>query len=139
MKCPRDGTVLQPVRALNIELDKCHKCDGLWFDRGELEKLRDSGMTDLEEAIEKRYGDPDYQRDTVDGYMQCPRCDGRLSSHSYTFVVPVKVDICQKCLGVWLDDGELDKITGQKKGLDDAAAAGTLIKFLTSFFKSSTK
>jgi len=139
MKCPRDGTLLQPVHAHGVELDKCHKCDGIWCDLGKLEKLRDSRLTDLEEAIENKYGDPDYQQDTVDGYMQCPRCDGRLSTHSYTYVVPVKVDTCQKCLGVWLDDGELDKIIGQKKGLDDAAAEGNLIKFLTSLFKSSKK
>jgi Zn-finger nucleic acid-binding protein len=139
MKCPRDGTVLQPVHALNVELDKCHKCDGIWFDKGELEKLRDSGVTDLEEAIETKYGDPAYEQNSVEGYMRCPRCDGRLFSHSYTYVVPVKVDTCQKCLGMWLDDGELDKIVGQKKGLDDAAASGTLRKFLTSFLSSRKK
>jgi hypothetical protein len=36
-----------------------------------------------------------------------------------------------------LDDGELDKIIGQKKGLDDSAATGNLMSFLTSIFKSS--
>jgi Zn-finger nucleic acid-binding protein len=134
MKCPRDGILLQRVNAEGVELDKCHKCNGIWFDRGEFEKLRDLGLTDVEEAIEKEFGHPDYQQDTVNGYMHCPRCDGRLSSHIYTYVDPVRVDTCLKCLGVWLDEGELDKIVAQKKGLNGAAAAGmgTLLKFLTS-------
>jgi Zn-finger nucleic acid-binding protein len=139
MKCPHDGTLLQPVSILNVELDKCHECDGIWFDKGELEKARDAGATDLEEAIEKEYGDPAYDQQATEGYMQCPRCDGRLFSHHYTYVAPVKVDTCRKCLGVWLDDGELDKIVGQKKGLDDAAARGKLKDFLLSFLSSGKK
>jgi Zn-finger nucleic acid-binding protein len=131
MKCPRDGTELQPVLLLGIELDKCHKCDGLWCDYGELEKLEEFGETDLEEIIEEKYGDPEYREDQVDGYMRCPRCDGRLLEHVYTYVVPVNVDTCQSCYGVWLDDGELDKITGQKKGLDEATTSGKLMEFLS--------
>ena len=48
MKCPKDGTALQRVEALGLELDKCHKCDGIWFDHGELQRLRDAGVADIE-------------------------------------------------------------------------------------------
>ena len=74
MKCPRDGTTLAPVEIMGLELDKCHKCDGIWFDRGELEKLRDAKVPDIEEVLERKYGDPDYEEGTVEHHMRCPRC-----------------------------------------------------------------
>ena len=119
MKCPRDGTVLAKVEILGLEIDKCHKCDGIWFDRGELERIRDAAVPDIEEALERKYGDPKFQQDRVEGYMRCPRCGGRLQAQHYTYVRAVRIDRCEKCLGFWVDDTELDAIVGEKKGLDD--------------------
>ena len=131
MKCPRDGTRLARVDVMGLELDKCHKCDGIWFDRGEMERLRDSQVTDLEEVLEKKYGDPDYEKGSVEGYMLCPRCgDARLRRQGYTYVNPVQIDRCGRCHGVWIDDGELNAIIGEKKGLEDAKSVGKLEKFL---------
>lgn len=40
--------------------------------------------------------------------MRCPRCDGTLKEAK---VEEVMVDSCEKCGGVWLDSGELEKLT----------------------------
>ena len=40
--------------------------------------------------------------------MQCPRCDGTLKE---IFIEEVPIDTCDKCAGVWLDSGELEKLT----------------------------
>ena len=131
MKCPRDGTTLARVNIAGLELDKCHKCDGIWFDRGELDRLRDLKIPDAEEILERKYGDPDYEEGSVENYMHCPRCpDGRLRRQAYTYVNPVHVDTCDKCYGVWIDDGELNAIIGEKKGLDEATNPGKLTAFL---------
>ena len=39
--------------------------------------------------------------------MQCPRCDGNLHETNYE---NIKIDVCDKCSGVWLDAGELAQI-----------------------------
>jgi len=131
MKCPRDGTTLAKVNLLDLELDKCHKCDGIWFDPGELERLRDLKVEDVEEIIEQKYGDPEFEAGTVDNYMRCPRCgDARLRRQGYTYVNPVNIDRCETCRGIWIDDGELNAIIGEKKGLDGATDAGKLGTFL---------
>lgn len=39
MKCPRCGSGLAAVQLENIQLDKCHDCDGIWLDDGELNSL----------------------------------------------------------------------------------------------------
>ncbi|MBS3762050.1 MAG: zf-TFIIB domain-containing protein [Planctomycetes bacterium] len=120
MECPRDGTILSNVEILGLELDKCHKCDGIWFDRGELEKIQESAVSDIEEVLEEKYGDPKVETSEPDGYMRCPRCGNRLREQTYTFVNPVRVDRCENCFGFWLDDTELNAIVGEKKELEEA-------------------
>jgi uncharacterized protein len=39
--------------------------------------------------------------------MDCPRCAGLLQERTRVGVV---VDICERCRGIWLDRGELEKI-----------------------------
>ena len=82
MKCPRDGTELAVVTVAGVKLDKCHKCDGIWFDERELEVIRKLDLNQVEEELERKFGrDPEYKEGDTDGYMRCPRCsgdDGRL-------------------------------------------------------------
>lgn len=39
MKCPVDGRELLLTDREGIELDYCPECRGIWFDRGELDKV----------------------------------------------------------------------------------------------------
>ena len=40
MKCPKCGMELEEIAYEHIQLDKCPACDGLWLDKGELERLQ---------------------------------------------------------------------------------------------------
>jgi Zn-finger nucleic acid-binding protein len=131
MKCPRDGAELAKVKVTGIELEKCHHCDGLWFDAGELDRVRKLDRTEIEEQIEKQYGNPVAKSGEVEGYMRCPRCvDGRLQQITYTFEKQVKIDRCEHCLGVWVDDRELDAILGEKQSLEKMPDSSPLKAFM---------
>ena len=43
----------------------------------------------------------------------CPKCDGTLAEITFE---EVQIDRCNKCHGVWLDDGELERLTTQESG-----------------------
>ena len=43
--------------------------------------------------------------------MECPRCEGRL--HQRTFD-EVTIDQCDRCHGIWLDSGELERIVAEE-------------------------
>ena len=45
--------------------------------------------------------------------MRCPRCDGTLKESSLKDAL---IDTCEKCGGVWLDSGELEKLTKNEGG-----------------------
>lgn len=50
--------------------------------------------------------------------LKCPKCDGSLHE---TDMEDVKIDVCDKCTGVWLDPGELAQIMAKD---DKGGASG---------------
>lgn len=66
------------------------------------------------EALEKMRAQLDDAQDAMENvaaahrHMQCPRCDGTLNEVGHE---GVRIDICNKCGGVWLDSGELEQLT----------------------------
>ena len=47
-------------------------------------------------------------------HMHCPKCGAKLEE---AVLERVTVDICPGCHGVWMDEGELEKVTAVQKGL----------------------
>ena len=39
MRCPKDGTHLQQTRHLDVTVEECPHCQGIWLDKNELEEL----------------------------------------------------------------------------------------------------
>jgi len=138
MKCPRDGSELQAVDVGGVELDKCHKCDGLWLDYGELKTIRSMNLDEVEEQLEQKYGNPDVQPAKVDAYMRCPRCgdEGRLMRHHVSYMKPVEVDRCQQCQGIWLDDTELDALLTDKQKMEKELGNKGVIAFCKALARS---
>ncbi|MEX1217585.1 MAG: zf-TFIIB domain-containing protein [Acidimicrobiales bacterium] len=61
MNCPVDGRELLITHRDGIELDYCPECRGIWFDRGELDKVIERSNLQLEAASvpRERSGDRD--------------------------------------------------------------------------------
>ena len=137
MKCPRDGSELQTVDVGSVELDKCHHCDGLWLDYGELKTIRNLKLKEIEEEVERRYGNPEVTAGEVDAHMRCPRCGetGRLIRHHISYMQPVEVDRCQECHGIWLDDAELDALLVDKAKMDKEYNNNRVIAFCKALAK----
>ena len=49
-------------------------------------------------------------------WMRCPKCGMKLEQIT---INSVQVDKCFACNGLYLDDGELEKITGRERGFFD--------------------
>ncbi|MCU1288268.1 MAG: hypothetical protein JWN60_497 [Acidobacteria bacterium] len=58
---------------------------------------------ELIEKMKARINSEDSARTEI----QCPKCDGTLHETNYE---NIKIDVCDKCTGVWLDAGELAQI-----------------------------
>lgn len=40
MKCPKCSTEMDEIRKLDVVVDSCSRCGGMWLDAGELDELR---------------------------------------------------------------------------------------------------
>ena len=54
--------------------------------------------------------------------IKCPKCDGTLIEADFN---TIKIDVCDRCSGVWLDAGELTHVV-QKE--DESGWFGNLFK-----------
>lgn len=43
MKCPKCGMQLEEIAFGDVNIDKCFHCEGLWLDKGELERVQAKG------------------------------------------------------------------------------------------------
>jgi Zn-finger nucleic acid-binding protein len=106
--CPRCGDNLEERTFGDVKLDGCSGCGGIWFDSQELNQLtRDPsvGLMEIERAF-----NPAVFGGGAAGRMLCPKCAQPLSPFSFSHTPEVGLDICRQCKGVWLDDGEMQKI-----------------------------
>ncbi len=102
MECPQCNTKMKSFwvqsrnPGIDVELDRCHSCGGVWFDSGELEVA--TGRTVLK------------SKSTSDRY--CPRCLIPLLNSELT--AGVAVESCRSCKGTYLDSRDMDTVTRQK-------------------------
>jgi Zn-finger nucleic acid-binding protein len=110
MNCPK---CLSPLGELAIEdvcLDFCPPCKGIWFDKEEL-----AFITELNSDLPHPQADRTVGKPTV---FPCPRCDGKLEELKFLPLMDLLVDRCPACRGIWLDNGELQKIASIAKNVE---------------------
>ncbi len=108
MKCPTCEEKLEEVKFHGIKVDSCPSCHGKWFQKNELHRAKDRKEETLDfmdvDLWEKEENFKLCENDRI-----CPSCEVPLYDVNYGDS-DVKVDICNLCEGVWLDDGEFKKI-----------------------------
>ena len=108
--CPACEHELTEITFNGLTVDICQNgCGGIWFYRKELENVDEKHEQDglILFGIEKN---PAIQLDQKK-IRFCPRCkDVKLRKHFWSVKAQVEIDECDKCNGLWLDDGELEKI-----------------------------
>ena len=103
MRCPKCRSDMEQVTIDDIEVDRCSSCHGLWFDAGELGKLRNKEAAAALDIGDIKTGK---ERNKIEHY-RCPRCAGPM----HRLVDPEQTHIwfeqCGSCRGTFFDAGEL--------------------------------
>ena len=105
--CPRTQSPLHPISVSGVELDICHDCGGVWFDRFELKKFDEPLVEDAEALLSlmEKHGRQDLDHSAR---LRCPRHpEVVMMRHFWSPKRQVEIDECPKCAGIWLDCGEL--------------------------------
>lgn len=101
MDCPKCQVEMKVYPAKDgVEMDYCYSgCKGIWFDRYEL-----AFHTDTEKDIP---GFNKLLQSAQQTSYECGKCKEALLEIEYVEQAGLKIDVCQKCHGVFLDAREL--------------------------------
>lgn len=101
-----------------LEIDVCPGCWGMWFDPNELGKFFESPTLKEKFFLPEEAMPLDAVGYTISSRARlCPRCKQAMSEKEFG---GVQIDICLDCQGIWLDEGELQRIVLKyKKGHRD--------------------
>src|SRR3954467_6286452 len=102
MQCPRDRSELE-LTTPEPDTSACPKCKGIFIRNERFARIIKHNGVDIAKLKKAEMPMPD-----------CPGCHSGLRLYK---VESIDVDLCEACMGVWLDKGELDQV---KSYLDKA-------------------
>jgi len=104
--CPKCADAkMKKVNISGVVVDKCPRCQGIWFDmleKDDLKKIRGSEMIDTA----KEPADLDHRMQKID----CPKCHTLMSPTRDLHVSRVVYEKCSVCYGIFLDAGEFSAL-----------------------------
>jgi Zn-finger nucleic acid-binding protein len=121
MYCPVCHRDMKQEYYLNLEIDYCDSCNGLWFDGGEVQWLIKART--LPENFAALSGEMDIDAPRArEKTRPCPRCQVGMKKITYQ---GLNLDYCDHCAGTWFDAGELPRFFAEKIKANDAPAPRT--------------
>lgn len=102
MRCPKCRSDMSQIQIEGTEVDRCSSCHGLWFDDGELEKLRTKEAAAALDIGDIKTGK---QTNKIDHY-RCPRCAGSMDKLVDPKQPHIWFEQCDSCHGSFFDSGE---------------------------------
>jgi PAT family beta-lactamase induction signal transducer AmpG len=103
MRCPKCRSDMEQVMVDDIEVDRCSSCHGLWFDDGELKKLRNREAAAALDIGDIKTGK---EQNKIEHY-RCPRCAGPMNRLVDPGQTHIWFEQCGSCRGSFFDAGEL--------------------------------
>ena len=101
LDCPRcSGSKLKCLRETRTgrTLSRCPECGGIWFGGGDLPAILGVPATAFQPP-----------EDSLHVRRRCPVCKQRMCAFRFPGTLS-EIEICETCLGVWLDEAEYEKI-----------------------------
>ena len=106
MKCPRDNNHLQPWGIWEIQCKGCPNCRGMWFSYPEVKILYEKRALAVPAQVYSR-NEAIYKYKHWESNIRCPIDNRQMETYD---LESLQIDICPECKGLWLDDGEVEKL-----------------------------
>jgi Zn-finger nucleic acid-binding protein len=119
MNCPICQTVaLESSTVAGGRVESCPRCQGMFLDHGELNRIAEPTPGDLEFAT---LHDETFRHEDVHGEIECPRCadSPRMRKVEFNIYTGIILDYCPRCEAFWLDGKEIDRINDEVRRLNE--------------------
>jgi len=93
---------MKKIEYQGVEIERCIKCYGIWFDRFELQDLKVLSGSEVIDMGDPELGRSQNQKTEV----TCPRCDILMIPESDKKQAHIHYERCPECKGVYFDAGE---------------------------------
>ena len=119
LNCPKCLGKLDEKVVEKVKIDVCWLCEGIWFDKNELEKVLKADAKDIKtktreldrkEFDGKEASDISFEYDKKTG--KCPKCANETELERKNYENVIFADECPNCQGIWLDGGEIHRLRG---------------------------
>lgn len=109
MNCPhcKQNSLVEVITKNGVLVDICNKCKGIWLDKGEIYYFTET---------------PAYLEHILKDALRNPEPSKRLNPRTQTplqilklFDCGIEIDYCPKTEGIWLDNGELERLPATEK------------------------
>ena len=105
MKCPACHGIMKEKAVGDDRINECPNCRGLWFDRGELEGVKDEVIPEISWLdIDEWKNRAKFKVNTDTLY--CPKCQDVALTAVEDQSSMTKLSHCTQCRGVWLGTGQ---------------------------------
>lgn len=117
--CPRCNQETRKIKESEVVVDVCDKCRGIFLDKGELNKIAEPSIGDIEfcTVAGETFDHSDRFKE-----IHCPKCEGTpMKKVDFNIYTDIILDYCESCKGFWLDGGEYSRINDEIRGLNEAS------------------
>ena len=111
-RCPGCRCAMTPETRGDVTIDRCGRCNGLWFDALELDRCLAAVYPDGAVPPEARIPERGFS------VRRCPRCDQVLKTAGWTGLV---LDRCTTCRGLFVEASELAQMEREQPPHDAAS------------------
>ncbi len=136
MICPNCKQPMIVVEHRQIELDYCTKCEGVWFDSGELELFLHSMNLESPGLV---MGDILTSPEIKSSHKErrCPICRRRMKKTAIGEPA-IHIDVCREGDGLWFDGGEVHQLIRQLVQTPSAKESSQhqIVTFLGEVFRA---
>jgi len=108
--CPNCSVSMNSEVAAGVSIDECPECRGLWFDADELKRVMLTDPVSLA-GLEEETATFVPQHYPEGSTRRCPVCERVLDRFQYEYDSPIQLDACGTCNGIWVDSGELKRMS----------------------------
>lgn len=120
LACPGCSTKLDIFTWKGVEVDRCPRCYGIWFDYGEMKAIQESdSLENIDDAFPGVYQERPVEDSMEDPERHCPRDGSLLNRYEWYDDSSIVMDGCPLCKGIYLDAGELEGYVAYLKDLEE--------------------
>ena len=108
-RCPRCKVPTSRVEYEGASVRMCGRCGGYWVTQIALKAIAHRRDTEFTEAVKERFLQLADESNSTEPLM-CMSCGKFMVKDQFKDWDDIVIDRCEKCGGIWLDPGELQKI-----------------------------